>query len=94
MRYSRNEERVRFEITTENTPNVLHRVVMLLHRLQVEIHAVSMVRRERAETTRIFVTTLAQGEKVPRIKASLSKLVEVRGVSIQRVGEKYATAED
>jgi acetolactate synthase small subunit len=94
VKYSRNEERVTFEITTENTPNVLHRVVMLLHRLQVEIHAVSMVRRERAETTRIFVTTLAKGEKVPRIEASLSNLVEVRGVSIQRAGEKHATAED
>ena len=88
MKYARNEERVTFAITAENAANVLPRVVMLLHRLQVDIHAVSMIRRERSATTRIFVTTLAKDQKVARIQASLSNLVEVRAVSSRRVGEK------
>jgi hypothetical protein len=61
---------------------------MLLHRLRVDIHAVSMVRRERSEATRIFVTTLAKEEKARRIEACLSNLVEVRAVSIQRLGDR------
>ena len=63
-------------------------MVMLLHRLQVEIHALNMVRRERSETTRIFVTTLAKEAKAQRIEACLANLVEVRAVSIERPCEK------
>jgi len=82
---------VTFTITAANTANVLPRIVMLLHRLQVEIHAVSMVRREKSETTRIFVTTLAKEQMLRRIEASLCNLVEVLAVSHRRTADIGST---
>jgi acetolactate synthase small subunit len=79
---------VTFVITSVNTGAALPRIVMLFHRLHVEIQALSMVRRERSEATRIFVTTLAKEEKARRIEACLLNLVEVRMVSIQRLRDR------
>jgi acetolactate synthase small subunit len=85
---------VTFVITSVNTGDALPRIVILFHRLHVEIQALSMVRRDTAETVRMFVTTLAKENKAGRIEASLSKLVEVRAVNIQRAGVKHVTAEE
>ena len=81
MRFARKDEnRVTFEIRAENRAEVLPRVVMLLHRLHLEIVALYLVRRPNARTLHLDVTLDADERLWRRAEASLSKIVEVREV--------------
>ena len=81
MRFSRREEnRVTFEICAENSGEVLPRVVMLLHRLYIEIEALSMVRRREAKKLRLHVTIDAGERLRVRAEESLWKIVNVLDV--------------
>jgi len=73
-------KRVNFVIEAENRPEVLARLVVLFHRLHVEIHALSMKWARGSETMRLKVTTEAEPDHALRIEAHLYKTVEVRSV--------------
>jgi acetolactate synthase small subunit len=77
-------DRVSFVVRAENRGDVLARVVMLFHRLNLEIEALWMVRARDAETIRIDVTVRAGRERARRIEASLYKVVDVRSVEMER----------
>ena len=70
-------ERVTFVIQAENRADVLARIVLLFHRLNVDVEALYMVRRRGSETMRISVTIQADRERSRRIEANLYKVVEV-----------------
>jgi acetolactate synthase small subunit len=77
-------ERVSFVIKAENRADVLARVVLLFHRLNVEIDALYMVRRRRSETMRMSVTIQFSREGSRRIEANLYKIASVASVEIGR----------
>jgi len=80
-------DRVTFVIEADNRGDVLVRVVVLLHRLNVQVAALNMVRRDRSETMRMYVTIFANLEACGRIEASLDKLVPVRSVKTEGARE-------
>jgi acetolactate synthase small subunit len=75
-------KRTIFDIQAENRADLLARIVLLFHRLNVEIHALSMVRRRGSETMRLRATIETEPDHARRIEAHLYKLVEVRSVRI------------
>jgi acetolactate synthase small subunit len=77
-------DRVTFEIQANNRPEVLPRVVLIFHRLNIEIQGLHMVRRPGSETMRISVTIQANRNDSGRIEANLYKLVYVRSVKNER----------
>jgi acetolactate synthase small subunit len=84
----RNEARVVFVISALNDGNVLARVVMLLHRLNVEIDAIWMVRRRKSESMRIHVTVQASRDHAARLEAQIAKIVSVTSVGIEPGAER------
>ncbi len=76
-------ERVTFVIQAENRAEVLARIVLLFHRLNVEIEALYMVRRRGSETLHIRVTIEANEEGCQRMEANLYKVVSVTSVKIE-----------
>ncbi len=60
--------------------DVLARVVILFHRLNVEIVGLHLVRRHGSETMILGVTAAAQREHARRMEAHLFKVVHVRSV--------------
>src|SRR6266853_3498350 len=75
--------RVTFVIQAENRGDVLARVVILFHRLNVEIAALYLVRRRASETMRISVTVEADRERAKRMEAHLYKVVSVISVKLE-----------
>ena len=71
---------VMFVIETQNRAEVLTRIVVLFHRLNVEIYALSMMRRRGLETMQLRVTIETEPDHARRIEAHLCKIVEVRSV--------------
>lgn len=76
-------EQVVFIIKADNRPDVLARVVMLFHRLNVEINALSMLRRRGSGAMRMKMTVEAERERAVRIEAHLYKVVHVRSVKTE-----------
>jgi acetolactate synthase-1/3 small subunit len=76
-------ERVTFVIQAENRADVLARITLLFHRLNVEIHALAMVRERSSKTIRMSVTVEAEVEHARRLEAHLYKVIEVRSVNIE-----------
>ena len=74
---------VTFVIQAENRGDVLARVVILFHRLNVEIAALYLVRRRASETMRISVTVEADRERAKRMEAHLYKVVSLVSVKIE-----------
>jgi acetolactate synthase small subunit len=80
------ERRVTFIVEAENRPDLLARLVLLFHRLNVEIHGLRMMRRRDSPTMRLGVTVEVEVERARRIEAHLYKVVEVGSVRIGRPG--------
>lgn len=78
------DERVTFSIWAMNDLNVLARVVMLFHRLNVEIDAIWMVRRRESGALHIHVTTRSERDRALRLEAQLYKICGVTSVGIER----------
>jgi acetolactate synthase small subunit len=76
------EERIIIAIKADNGADLLARLVMLFHRLNVEIHGLSMKRTRGSATMRLNVTVEAEREHACRLEAHLYKVVEVRSVRI------------
>jgi acetolactate synthase small subunit len=72
--------RVRFVIRAANHGDVLARVVILFHRLNVEIDALHIARRSGKKTMRLRVTVAAGQEVALRMEAQLYKIVHVWSV--------------
>jgi acetolactate synthase-1/3 small subunit len=83
--------RVTFVIEAENRADVLARIVMLFHRLNVEVEALYMVRRGGSETLRIHVTIEVNEEGCRRMEANLYKVVDVSSVMIERGSKQILT---
>jgi len=81
-------ERVTFVIRAENRADLLARVVLLFHRLNLEIDALYMVRRRSSETMRMTVTVEAKPDQAARIAAHLYKVVQVTSVKTERCTDK------
>jgi acetolactate synthase small subunit len=77
-------ERVSVVIKAENRADVLARVVLLFHRLNVEIDALYMVRPRDSETMGMNVTIQLSRERSRRIEANLYKIASVTSVEIER----------
>jgi acetolactate synthase small subunit len=82
---------VTFVIGADNRADVLARVVLLFHRLNVEIEALYMVRRPSSETMRIHLTIKANDEACPRLEANLYKVVQVTSVETERRAKEFLT---
>ena len=76
-------ERVSYLIKAENRADVLARVVLLFHRLNIDIDALYMVRPRHSETMRMSVTMQFSREGSRRIEASLYKIASVTSVKIE-----------
>ena len=76
-------ERIMFVIKADNRPEVLPKVVLLFHRLNVEIDALYMVRRRNSEMMRMNVTSQSNREISRRIEAHLYKVVQIRSVKVE-----------
>lgn len=83
-----------FVISAVNDGNVLARIVMLFHRLNVEIDAIWMVRRSKSESMRIHVTVQAKEEPGKRLEAQLYKVVNVQYVATSRGTKQFFSEED
>ena len=77
-----------FVIRAENRADLLARVVLLFHRLNLEIDALYMVRRRSSETMRMTVTVEAKPDQAARIAAHLYKVVQVTSVKTERCTDK------
>jgi acetolactate synthase regulatory subunit len=80
------EERITIAIEAEDRADLLARIVLLFHRLNVEIHALSMERKRASKTMRMNVTVEAERGHACRMEAHLYKVVQVRAVEIERAG--------
>jgi acetolactate synthase small subunit len=76
-------EQVTFVIQAENRADVLPRVVMLFHRLNVEVAALYFVQRQGSETMRLSVTVEADRERAMRMEAHLYKIAYVVSVKAE-----------
>jgi acetolactate synthase small subunit len=83
QRSAKDVSRVTFVLQSENRADVLPRVVLLFHRLNVEIAALYLVRRRGSETMRMSVTVAADQERAARMVAHLYKVVSVTSVKIE-----------
>jgi acetolactate synthase small subunit len=81
-------DRSRFVIQAENRADVLARVVLLFHRLNIEITALYLVRRRASATMRMIVTVAADRERAMRMEAHLYKVVQVKSVRIEGTEEE------
>jgi acetolactate synthase small subunit len=78
-------KRITFAIQAENRADVLARIALLFHRLNVEIHTLSMVRKRGWKTMQMRVVVEAEMGHAHRLKAHLSKVVQVRSVIMEQV---------
>jgi acetolactate synthase small subunit len=79
-------DRFRFVIQAENRGDVLARVVLLFHRLNIEITALYLVRRRASATMRMTVTVEADRDRAVRLEAHLYKVVQVKSVRLESAG--------
>lgn len=71
---------LKFVIAAENNADVLARVVLLFHRLAVEIESIRMPARRDISKLHITITVTGRHAQTHRMEASLSKLVDVFSV--------------
>lgn len=81
-------ERVTFVITAQNRADVLARVVLLFHRLNVEIEWMHLARRRGTEMMRLSIRVTAESEHAYRLEAQLYKMVQVSSVRIEKAKTK------
>jgi acetolactate synthase small subunit len=79
---------MRFVIEADNRGDVPARVVILFHRLNVEIDGLHLVREHDAESMRMTVTVRAEREHARRLEAQLYKVVSVRSVVTKKERSK------
>lgn len=75
-----NQRKIAFVIHAENRPDVLARVVMLFHRLNVEILGIRMERKTSAKRMGLSVRVQGEAESSRRLEAQLCKVVHVHSV--------------
>jgi acetolactate synthase small subunit len=83
QRRATTSERITFIIRAENRGDILPRIVMLFHRLSVEIAALYFVRRSASESMRISVTVEADRERATRMEVHLYKIAYVMSVETE-----------
>jgi acetolactate synthase small subunit len=76
--------RFTFVIRADNHADVLPTIVLLFHRLNVEIDALYMLRRRGSESMRVDITIEANRERCRQIEAELSKVVSIRSAKTER----------
>ena len=84
-------KQVTFVIQAKNRADVLARIVLLFHRLNVEIDALYMVPRRNSKTMRMHLTIEANEEGCPRIEAHLYKVLYVTSVKTERRTKEVLT---
>jgi acetolactate synthase-1/3 small subunit len=70
----------KFVILAQNRADVLARVVMLFHRLAVDIESIRMPARDKKGELQIAITLKGEQPQSHRVEASLYKLVDVLSV--------------
>jgi acetolactate synthase small subunit len=81
--------RVSYLVIAENHPEVLSRVVMLLHRLAVPIEALAVKRSGKSQTLRLSLEAQVIAGHAERVAENLMKLVHVLSVEIGPLGTMY-----
>jgi acetolactate synthase small subunit len=76
--------RVTYLVTAENRPDLLSRVVMLLHRLAVPIDALTVRRSAKSRTIELTVEAEVIAGQAERVAENLMKIVHVVAVEIGR----------
>ena len=77
-----------FLISAENHPDLLARTVMLLHRLHIPIHGLTMQRPAGASRMRLTVQILAETDDSDRIVAQLAKIAHVVSIEARKQKER------
>ena len=75
-----------FVVHARRTPELLGRVVLLFHRLAVEIDSLNFERTHGDRGSRITIQIAGHSDKSWRIEASLSKLVDV--LSVETISDR------
>jgi acetolactate synthase small subunit len=81
---------LRFAVVAQNNADVLARVVLLFHRLAVEIESVRMPARRSIRELHITITVSGRQAQSHRVEASLYKLVDVLSVETISTGSRSA----
>jgi acetolactate synthase small subunit len=69
-----------FVVYARKTPTVLGRVVLLFHGRAIEIERLTVERAENSDVLCITIDVEVASEQIPRIEATLYKLVDVLNV--------------
>jgi acetolactate synthase small subunit len=77
-------ERFTLAIRADNEADILARVVLLFHRLHVEIDVLYMVRPRNSDAMRMNITIQSNRESSRRVEAHLYKVAHVRSVHVER----------
>jgi len=72
--------KLKFVIVAQNKGDVLPRVVMLFHRLAIEIESIHMPARGKGSELRIAIVVNGKQAQTHRMEASLEKLVDALSV--------------
>jgi acetolactate synthase small subunit len=80
--------RFTFVIRADNHADVLPTIVLLFHRLNVEIDALYMLRRRGSESMRVDITIEANRELCRQVEAELSKVASVRSAKTERCSKE------
>ena len=75
---------VTYLVTAENRPDMIARVVMLLHRLAVPIDSLTVKRFEKERTLTLTIQVEAIAGQAERLAENLMKIVHVMSVEIGR----------
>jgi acetolactate synthase small subunit len=71
-------------ISAQNDPNLLARTVLVLHRLAIPIHGLTMQRPKGSARMRVTIDVLAEPQASNRIAANLAKLVHVVSIKTRQ----------
>ncbi len=91
---SRGDDRVTLVIQAQNRADILLPVVALFHELNVQIEAIWMVRRKRADKVHITVTVKTHEEDSRKIEGYLAKVEGVLSVRTEGATEFVRNSPD
>jgi acetolactate synthase small subunit len=79
---------VTFDVSAENHADILARIVLLLHRLAIPIHGLTMKRPKKWRRMSVTIEVEADPECTERIRANLLKIARVVSVKVRAPGTR------
>jgi acetolactate synthase small subunit len=75
-----------FDVTAENYPDVMARVVLQLHRLAIPVLELSIARKENCSSMKVQIQVDADSDRIERIEEKLLNLAQVLCVHSHMTG--------